>query len=276
MKKIMSVLIAMLCTSIFAQTNRFFYELQFRQDSTMEYRNSIMVLDVNTESVKFYDKDLLDKDSINISKSGISEYRTNTKTDQLVIRKRNSSKNSWYRDFKEYFVVNTNDAMQWKLYKETKNYNGYQLQKATTNFGGRKWTAWFAKDVEISEGPYKFRGLPGLIFLLNDSENNFVYKLVKNVKLNSTYNTSNFLENHYDQKPLTVKNEIFNKYLVDFYENPTRQMGENIKAGGNASINGKPIQSVEELNKMKKTMQKFVKERFIFIEKDKAPKFPQE
>lgn len=276
MKKIMPLLIAMLCTNIFAQTNRFFYELLFRQDSTMEYRKSIMVLDVNPESVKFYDKDLLDKDSINISKSGISEYRTNTKTDQLVNRKRNSSKNNWYRDFKEYFVVNTNDAMQWKLYKETKNYNGYQLQKATTNFGGRKWTAWFAKDVDISEGPYKFRGLPGLIFLLNDSENNFVYNLVRNVKLNSTYNTSNFLENHYDQKPLTVKNEIFNKYLVDFYENPTRQMGENIKAGGNASINGKPIQSIEEMNKMKKTMQKFVKERFIFIEEDKAPKFPQE
>lgn len=163
--------------------------------------------------------------------------------------------------------------MKWKLYTDFKNYNGYKLQKATTNFGGRKWTAWFSEEIEVSEGPYKFRGLPGLIFLLNDSENNFIYKLVKNTKLKDTYETKQFLENHYDQKPLVVSNEVFNKYLIDFYENPTRLMGENIKNGGNASINGKAIKSIEDLNMMKKSLQNIVKNRYIFIEKDKEPIF---
>ncbi|PPZ92266.1 GLPGLI family protein [Cloacibacterium normanense] len=256
-----------------AQTNRFFYELQSRKDSTQEYKKNYMVLDINPKSIKFYDKDLLDYDSINKSKEGVAEYRTNTKTDQLVIRKPNSFKNDWYRDFKEYFVIHTNDEMKWKLYTDFKNYNGYKLQKATTNFGGRKWTAWFSEEIEVSEGPYKFRGLPGLIFLLNDSENNFIYKLVKNTKLKDTYETKQFLENHYDQKPLVVSNEVFNKYLIDFYENPTRLMGENIKNGGNASINGKAIKSIEDLNMMKKSLQNIVKNRYIFIEKDKEPIF---
>lgn len=262
--------IAFICN---AQTNRFFYELQSRKDSTEEYRINIMVLDINHKSIKFYDKDLLDYDSINKSKKGISEYRTNTKTDQLIIRKPNSFKNLWYRDFKEYFVIQTDDEMKWKLLPDTKDYNEYKLQKATTNFGGREWTAWFSEKVPISEGPYKFRGLPGLIFLLSDSENNFVYKLVKNTKLKETYDTTDFLENHYDQKPLKVTNEFYNRFLTDFYANPTRQMGENIKDGGNASLNGKSIQSIEELNKMKKNLQKFIKDKYIYIEKDKEPTF---
>ena len=40
---------------------------------------------------------------------------------------------------------------------------GYSCQKATCTFRGREWTAWFALDIPISDGPWKFSGLPGLI-----------------------------------------------------------------------------------------------------------------
>lgn len=234
----------------------------------------MMVLDVNNDNVKFYDKNLLDMDSINISKKGLQENHTNIKTDQLVIHKTNSFTNEWYRDFKEYFLVKTKDEMKWTLFPETLMYNGYKLQKATIDFGGRSWTAWFSPEVAISEGPYKFRGLPGLIFLLNDAQNDFVYRLVKNQKLKNTYDTSNFLETHYGTKALVVTNEAFNKYAVDFYENPTRQFGENMK-NGNASFQGKQIKTVEELNAIKTSLQKFLKNMFVYIEKDKAPVFKQ-
>ena len=57
--------------------------------------------------------------------------------------------------------------------------NDWKLQKATTDFGGRKWTAWFTTEIPYSEGPYKFKGLPGLVVELSDSENNFQFELVK-------------------------------------------------------------------------------------------------
>ena len=177
MKKFLPLIFVLFTSFVFSQTNRFFYELKSRNNATEDYKTNVMVLDINPTSVKFYDKDLLDYDSINKSKNGTSEYRTNTKTDQLVIRKPNSFKNNWYRDFKEYFVVHSNDEMTWKLNKDTLNYRGYILQKATTNFGGRVWTAWFSQEIPISEGPYKFQGLPGFIFLLNDSENNLFWQL---------------------------------------------------------------------------------------------------
>lgn len=273
MKKFLPLIFVLFTSFVFSQTNRFFYELKSRNNATEDYKTNVMVLDINPTSVKFYDKDLLDYDSINKSKNGTSEYRTNTKTDQLVIRKPNSFKNNWYRDFKEYFVVHSNDEMTWKLNKDTLNYRGYILQKATTNFGGRVWTAWFSQEIPISEGPYKFQGLPGFIFLLNDSENNFVYKLLKNVKLKETYDTTGFLEKKYDKKPLVVTNEQFNKYVVDFYENPTRQFGENMKNNGTATFQGKQIKNQEELNAIKQNLQKFLKDMFIYVERDKAPKF---
>lgn len=37
---------------------------------------------------------------------------------------------------------------------------------ATTQFRGLTYTAWFALDIPINEGPWKFHGLPGLIWLL--------------------------------------------------------------------------------------------------------------
>lgn len=256
-----------------AQTNRFFYDLQSRKDSTQEYRTSTMVLDINPKSIKFYDKDLLDYDSINKNDISGSISRTNTKTDQLIIRIPNSFSNSWYRDFFDYFIINSNDEIKWNLHKDTQIYDGYNLQKATTDFGGRTWVAWFSKEINIPEGPYKFRGLPGLIFLLKDSREDFIYKLVKNKKLKTTFDTSDFLESHYGKKPITISNNNFNKYLINIYDNPVRSMSDNVKNGGKASLKDEEIKTMEELNQKKKVMQNMIKNRYLYIEKDKQPTF---
>jgi GLPGLI family protein len=47
----------------------------------------------------------------------------------------------------------------------------WEAQKATTEFGGRKWTAWFCEEIPLSDGPYKFKGLPGLIVKISDADN---------------------------------------------------------------------------------------------------------
>ncbi|TJZ50050.1 GLPGLI family protein [Sphingobacterium olei] len=53
--------------------------------------------------------------------------------------------------------------LDWVLATDTMTIQGFQCQKAYTQFAGRGWTVWFTLDIPIEEGPYKFRGLPGLI-----------------------------------------------------------------------------------------------------------------
>lgn len=272
MKKIICLLALYAGSFYQSQTNQFVYELQYRKDASDEYRKDLMNLDISPKSIKFYDRKFAEYDSINKS-ANRSVSRYSTKTDQVIERAPNSFKNKWYRDFFEYFVVNTNDEMTWKLLQETQQYNGYKLQKATTDFGGRTWNAWFCNEVNIKEGPYKFRGLPGLIFILEDTDKNFIYKLISNKKLDTEYDTREFVETHYGKSAIPISNEKFNKYIEEFYENPTRTLAESIKNGQKTSFKNESIESVEELNKKKSMLQNGIKSRYIYIEKDKEPSF---
>nr|WP_293460204.1 GLPGLI family protein [Prevotella sp.] len=70
----------------------------------------------------------------------------------------------------QYYVYDDSLGIQnWGIDGDSiKNILGYNCQKATCKFRGRSWTAWFALDVPISDGPWKFYGLPGLIMEVYD------------------------------------------------------------------------------------------------------------
>ena len=55
---------------------------------------------------------------------------------------------------------------------------GYECRKATTEFAGRQYTAWFAPEIPLPFGPYKFGGLPGLILKIEDGERQFVWEAI--------------------------------------------------------------------------------------------------
>lgn len=54
-------------------------------------------------------------------------------------------------------------GQDWQLEDGTDIICGYACSVATVEFRGRKWKAWFADNLPIPEGPFKFYGLPGLI-----------------------------------------------------------------------------------------------------------------
>ncbi|MDY0078176.1 MAG: GLPGLI family protein [Bacteroidales bacterium] len=66
---------------------------------------------------------------------------------------------------------------KWELHNETAIISGYNAQKATTEFGGRKWVAWFSTEIPFNDGPYKFNGLPGLIVKVYDTYQHYVFEL---------------------------------------------------------------------------------------------------
>ncbi|MCK9399139.1 MAG: GLPGLI family protein [Bacteroidales bacterium] len=70
------------------------------------------------------------------------------------------------------------DLFKWQLDNDTTTINGYKAQKATCDFGGRSWVAWFSPEIPSNDGPYVFNGLPGLIITVYDTRNHYVFELV--------------------------------------------------------------------------------------------------
>lgn len=56
------------------------------------------------------------------------------------------------------------DEIEWEILQDsTSNLLGYECIMAESDYHGRHWKAWFTIDIPMSFGPWKLRGLPGLI-----------------------------------------------------------------------------------------------------------------
>lgn len=70
-----------------------------------------------------------------------------------------------------YLIKEPLEATAWQISTETKLLLGHTCQKATGTVKGRTYTAWFTTDIPASFGPWKLRGLPGLILEACDNAN---------------------------------------------------------------------------------------------------------
>jgi len=70
----------------------------------------------------------------------------------------------YWRDWGKYCILEDSlDAVAWTIHKDQKTFGTYACTKATGYFRGRNYEAWFAPDVPIPSGPFKFGNLPGII-----------------------------------------------------------------------------------------------------------------
>lgn len=277
MKNIFTVTAVLLVTFFQAQTHRFIYELQYKMDSTETGHQKLnMILDITQKEVKFYGKDLATTDSLN-KKFGMNSSYTDM-TGQVVKRKINSFDNENFINIKNgYYSFKTTDKINWTISNETKKTENYTLQKATTQFGGRNWTAWFCKDILFNEGPFKLRGLPGLIFELSDDKRNFIYNLIKSQELPGVFATEDFLESNFGNKAIPINEKQKHKLIMEFYNDPFAFERNNLSKSNNdlrININGKEIHNVDELNTQTKSMQEVIRKYNNPLEIDKAMHYP--
>ncbi|RZJ47164.1 MAG: GLPGLI family protein [Flavobacterium sp.] len=273
MKKLIFLLLPILLS---AQTHRFIYQFEYKLDSLAKDLNKEnMILDINTEDVKFYPYSYAETDSLNIIR-GQKRTRWDNHLPALI-RKKNSFENTSLILLKDFFSLKSTDKMNWKLFNDTKVEGQYTLQKATTTFGGRNWIAWFSKDINLNEGPYKFRGLPGLIFEIEDAQKNFIFKLLKSMHLPRTYEAQ-FLDSFMGRKPLPVTEKIIAKKQLELYNNPLQDIAESFKSNTNPDntfyVSGVQIKSLDQLKGMSDERRKTMLRGNNPIEIDKAVKYP--
>lgn len=68
-------------------------------------------------------------------------------------------------------------SQSWEMVQDTLTIMGYPCQKATCTWRGRRYTAWFSPMLPISDGPYKFCGLPGLILKVKDDSGLYSFEI---------------------------------------------------------------------------------------------------
>lgn len=79
---------------------------------------------------------------------------------------------------KTKFSFPLEDPIQWKIGTETKMIDIYLCKKATGKYKKRNYTAWFTDSVPIPDGPYIFKGLPGLVLDVSDTNNYLSFSII--------------------------------------------------------------------------------------------------
>ena len=101
----------------------------------------------------------------------------------------------------------------WEIGDRTKEILGYQCQEATCTFRGRDYIAWFAPEIAVSEGPWKFGGLPGLIMEVYDSRNQYHFTIAGIRKVDGQ--PIKFLESQYIETSRAKYQKTLRRYLED-------------------------------------------------------------
>jgi len=96
----------------------------------------------------------------------------------LLFRQTEGKMEGFDRILKDHFTYEEPIPHQpWELVPGDSVIAGYACHRAQTHYRGRDYTAWYTEEIPLSYGPYKFRGLPGLIACIYDQDRDYVFTL---------------------------------------------------------------------------------------------------
>ena len=190
---IVNFILLLFCFNLIAQADtnyKITYQLTYRPDSTdlAQLKTENFQLFTNAKTSYFLSNAVVSKDSTRRNfgigdigsdayKRAAASWETNFSyriykkpLEKLVYHcERIATDNFYYAEGLHF---------DWEIRQETKTIEGFSAQKATTSFAGRNYTAWFAAAIPISDGPYKFYGLPGLILEIESTDGDYTFTMI--------------------------------------------------------------------------------------------------
>jgi len=251
-QKIIAFFVLFLTAVSYGQTTRYVYETLVNPDSInlVSMKSERTFLDVKGERSLFISENKLKRDSLFISLR--PEAKENDKKEEKDFSKLEGKKH-FEPTFFEYFITKSipeqkvyyyeraagkqiyyqeDRPVKWNVTDIVDKQNGYPAQKAVAEFGGRVWTAWFTNEIPLSDGPYKFSGLPGLIVKLEDDKGDYKFDLAKKITIKNAFEE----QLNSDAKQSTRVNFHGDKAALEL------EFGKNRKAiagnTGSGNING--------------------------------------
>ncbi|WP_018675306.1 GLPGLI family protein [Riemerella columbina] len=157
-----------------------------------------------------------------------------------------------YSDYKTPYP-NLNN---WVITNEEKSLLDYRVRKAKIEFGGRQWEAWYAENISIMDGPYKFSGLPGLILEIYSLDNDYQFTAVAIKNENVSINMP---------KSIDISQAQLLEFKSKIIEDPTAYLKQMLaqnksqKISLSINFNGKEIDDKELIRNAEKNYQLFLK-----------------
>ena len=243
--------VIILFNNIYAQNKLFKYDLEYKSN---QKKDSIilkkMVLDIKDVSISIFRTEQQKISDSLIAFTGLGSERDMTFESQFYVKK-DMSKDEILKSietiFREIFFIKIDEKFDWEILPEKNKIVNFNVQKAKINYGGRSWTAWFTTEIPIQDGPYVFKGLPGLIVKISDDKGNYNFNLTEIKNGNDKV--------YYRNKGLDLTWDQYKKLLENYYTDPfarIKSMGIPVKKddghGGMVSVDMK--QESDGLRKM--------------------------
>ena len=204
------------------------YEYRVRDKEKNEIRTYFDILQSGREYTKYFGYPIYQVDSViyrrDINK--ITEQEDNDISNQygfmgaspyIILIHNRTKKLSYYdRVFTDHYVYTDSAPIAWQLSTGGLIVCGHYCHKATAHFRGREWTAYYAPDIPVGRGPWKFGGLPGLILRIEDSTGDQRFTAI------SLHTAHSDIYMEKDRDDFKTTRERFNKQLKDYRSNPSK------------------------------------------------------
>lgn len=228
------------------------YRLNTVQDVKEPYikTNNIMLLQIGKNLSKYFDFFIYKSDSLSdvYEKQKMDEMEAYNKLIPIqqgtvasnILKNYPISKIStftympmggFYKYIEDKFVP------QWTFESGDSTICGYKCRKSSVKLFGRNYTAWYTEKIPISDGPWKFWGLPGLILKIVDENNEYSFECIGIEK-------PSWIDNIYINKLdyFSTTKQRFNDGVKKFYENP----GVFFESKG-VKVDGKTPETIKSL-----------------------------
>ena len=166
------------------------YDRQVVRDTLnpLNVENDYLTLQAGKNASAFYSAEYRVEDSL-ITFSDTEKFlllnrdeerrKRRARLEKEVIFRRHDIDQTWSHlrfDLTNWILYESLEKPNWVITDETDIILGFPCIKATTNFRGREWIAFFTPDIPVQEGPWKLYGLPGLILKAYDSKRHYFYE----------------------------------------------------------------------------------------------------
>ncbi|WP_123912758.1 GLPGLI family protein [Chryseobacterium pennipullorum] len=250
---------------LYSQDMKITYDMKYKEDSlSKETTTRKMLLLIHEGQSKFYTEKQYEVDSLRAT--GFKGFAVGD-SDFYVIRNKKDITSKYYFKLRDVYKVTVSQALNWRIENQVEKKFGFACQKATLYHKGRHWEAWFTQEIPLLEGPYIFKGLPGLIVYMKDSTGSYEFSFAG---LKKNFYPMDF--ENISPQPLEVSEDNLKKISLDYYNDPFREMKSgNVKA----KVRDQKGNEIEpDFREMTKNVQSYLKKNNNPIELSDAIKYP--